>query len=71
MDLSGLVASGKLDAPPPLSAENPLKLGVNEQATIDVNYAPANVNQAGTQDTGEIRVLSNAYAQPVIKLQGN
>ena len=71
MDLSGLVASGKLDAPPPLSAEKPLKLGVNEQATLLVYYTPANVNLVGTKDAGEIKVISNAYLVPIIKLQGN
>lgn len=70
IDLAELANSGKLKAPPPLSAENPLKLGINEQAAIPVRYAPANVPPSGAKDTGEIKVHSSAYIVPTVKLQG-
>ncbi len=70
IDQAPLAASGKLKAPPPLSAENPLKLGINEQATVIVNYAPADITKEGGKDTGEIKVISSAYVSPIVKLEG-
>lgn len=70
LDQSGLAWSGKLKAPPPLSPENPLILGVNEQASVIVLYTPADITKTGDKDTGEIKVLSSAYVVPTIKLEG-
>ena len=70
IDQSGLATSGKLKAPPPLSPQNPLKLGINEKANVIVLYAPADITPANSKDTATIKVISNAYTVPVVKLEG-
>ena len=70
IDQTPLAATGKVKAPPPISAQNPLVLGINEFAAVTVKYAPADISKENTPDTGEITVVSSAYVQPKVKLSG-
>jgi hypothetical protein len=61
----------KLASPPPISADNLLKIAVGKCEKLMVTYSPADLTPEGAEpDKGLIRFVSNAYLTPTLAVTG-
>ncbi|MBI5609322.1 MAG: hypothetical protein HY902_10640 [Deltaproteobacteria bacterium] len=71
VDQDALYAAQKISNPPPVSSENPLKIGVGKCESVVVSYAPADLTpDENNPDRATIAFGSNAYVTPKLAVKG-